>query len=148
MMEDKEKLEFKSYENIIHFIKFGLFSLSAGGIQFLSYALLRETFGLVEWASYFIALVLSVLWNFTLNRKFTFKSAKNVPLAMFMVACYYGVFTPLSTWWVKALNDIGWNEYVVLIGTMLTNFITEFIFQKYFVYHNHINTAVKPNKKA
>lgn len=147
-MEEKTKQEFTKTENAIHFIKFGLFSLSAGLIQFGSYTLMREILGIQEWISYLIALILSVLWNFTLNRKFTFKSAKNIPWAMFLVACYYGVFTPSSTWWVKALNDIGWNEYLVLVGTMLTNFVTEFLFQRFVVYHNHINTAVKANKKA
>ncbi len=148
MMPDKPIQEFTKTENLLHFVKFGLFSISAGVIQALSYILLRETIGLVEWASYLIALVLSVLWNFTLNRKFTFKSAKNIPLAMMMVAAYYAVFTPLSTWWVDKLNEIGWHEYIVLGGTMITNFVTEFLFQKFVVYHNHINTAVKTNKKA
>jgi len=147
-MTEKSKQEFSRVENLIHFVKFGLFSISAGAIQALSYLILRELIGASEWLAYLVALILSVLWNFTLNRKFTFKSAKNIPLAMFMVACYYGVFTPLSTWWVKELNAIGWHEYIVLGGTMIINFVTEFLFQRFFVYHNHINTAVDANKKA
>lgn len=146
-MNEKETQEISRRETAIHFIKFALFSISAGGIQALSYLIFRAVH-LTEWISYLIALILSVLWNFTLNRRFTFKSAKNIPLAMFMVACYYAVFTPASTWWVDRLNAIGWNEYVVLFGTMLTNFVTEFLFQRFVVYHNHINTAPTAKKKA
>lgn len=134
-------------ENIIHFLKFTGFSISAGGIQTGSYFVFR-TLNLPEWPSYLIALILSVLWNFTLNRKFTFKSAKNIPVAMFMVACYYAVFTPLSTWWVARLNAIGWNEALVFFGTLLINFLTEFTYQRFFVYRNHINTALESEKKA
>ncbi len=90
-----------------------------------------------------IALTLSVLWNYTLNRKFTFKSANNIPIAMTKVAFYYLFFTPASTWWGDALTGIGWNEYLVLFLTMVTNLVTEFLYTKYFVYKNGINTAVK-----
>jgi len=129
-------------ENIIHIIKFGLFSISAGLIQLASFTLLHEVFKLIYWPAYLIALTLSVLWNFTLNRKFTFKSAANIPLAMTKVAFFYAIFTPLSTWWGNALTVIGWNEYIVLGGTMIINLITEFIYTKYFIYHNQINTAI------
>ena len=88
--------------------------------------------------------MLSVLWNFTLNRKFTFKSAANVPVAMLKVACYYAVFTPLSTLLVKYLTEtLGWNEYVVTILNMLINFVTEFLYQRFFVFGKSIDTAEK-----
>ncbi|MBO7377205.1 MAG: GtrA family protein, partial [Clostridia bacterium] len=90
-MESKGKKEF------VRTIKFLLFSISAGAIQIGSFTLMNEVWHLPSWVSYLIALVLSVLWNFTLNRKFTFKSANNVPIAMLKVAGYYAVFTPLST---------------------------------------------------
>ena len=103
-------------------VKFTLISASAGIIQAGSFALLNE---LVRWPgvpadadygpNYFIALALSVIWNFTFNRKYTFKSAANVPTAMLKVFCYYLVFTPLSIWWGVALTQkAGWNEYLVL----------------------------------
>jgi putative flippase GtrA len=130
-------------ENLVHIIKFTLFSISAGIIQVISFTILNEVVKLIYWPAYLIALTLSVLWNFTLNRKFTFKSAANIPKAMFKVACYYLVFTPLSTWWGHALESIGWNEYIILGMTMIINFITEFIFTKFYVYRNNINTAVK-----
>ena len=83
-----------------------------------------------------------VLWNFTLNRKFTFKSAANVPVAMIKVAAYYSIFTPLSTWGGNSLEVVGWNGYLVLFLIMITNLVTEFLFTKYVVYRNQINTAV------
>lgn len=89
--------------------------------------------------------MLSVLWNFTLNRKFTFRSAGNVPVAMGLVALFYLVFTPLSTWWTAQLTSpaIGWNEYLVLVLTMLVNFSTEFLYQRFVVFRKTLDTAVK-----
>ncbi len=123
-------------------IKFTLFSISAGIIQIASFTLLFELLHLYEWLAYLLSLVLSVVWNFTLNRKYTFHSANNVPLAMLQVAGFYVVFTPLSTWWVAALTGIGWNAYVVEIGTMLVNFVTEYLFDRLIVFRKSIDTAV------
>ena len=125
-------------------VKFTLFSASAGIIELGSFALLNELLHLPYWLSYLIALVLSVLWNFTLNRKFTFQSAANVPIAMLKVACYYAVFTPLSTWLEHQLaGNLGWNEYLVTAINMVLNFVTEFLFQRFVVYRNSIDTAKK-----
>ena len=100
--------------------RFVLLSASAGLIEMGSFSLLNEFSGLRYWPCYLIALTLSVLWNFTLNRKFTFKSAANVPVAMLKVAAFYVVFTPLSTLFVKYLTETaGWNEYLVTILNML-----------------------------
>lgn len=145
-MEEKNK-KIVLTEHQIHMIKFFLFSVSAGVIQFVSFTLLHEIGKLVYEPSYLIALTLSVLWNFTLNRKFTFKSAANVPIAMTIVAIYYAIFTPLSAWWGNYFTiDLHWNYYLVLIPTMIINMVTEFIVQKYIVYHNQINTAVEQAK--
>lgn len=126
-------------------LKFVFFSISAGVIQLLVDTLLLEVCHLVPWVSYLIALVASVLWNFTLNRKFTFHSAANVPIAMLKVAGFYVVFTPLSTWWTAVLTGPGvmWNEYVVLIGTMLVNFVLEYLFQRFFVFGKSLDTDKK-----
>jgi len=129
-------------ENKEHMIKFFLFSISAGVIQALSFTLLFEFAKFTYWPAYLVALTLSVLWNFTLNRKYTFKSAANVPVAMMKVALFYAVFTPFSTWWGATLTNIGWNEYIVLFGTMIINLVSEFIYTKYFVYKTQINTAL------
>jgi len=130
----------------VRVVKFTLFSASAGLIQIGSFALLNETLHLPYWVSYLAALVLSVLWNFTLNRKFTFRSAANVPVAMAKVAAYYAVFTPLSTalehWYTMGL---GWNEYVATILNMLLNFVTEFLYQRFVVFGNSIDTGVGGN---
>ena len=127
-------------EEILRVVKYVLFSASAGLIQTLAFTLLNEIVQWPYWPCYLIALVLSVLWNFTLNRTFTFQSATNVPRAMLMVAGYYCVFTPLSTLWGMALTNAGWNKYIVLFGTMLVNLTTEFLFWRLVVYKNSINT--------
>lgn len=132
-------------ESWLQVIKFTLFSISAGLIQIGSFSLFNEVLKLEYWTSYLTSLLLSIIWNFTFNRKFTFKSAANVPLAMLKVLGYYAIFTPLTTWGGNALEAIGWNEYLVLGLSMLLNFITEFLFTKYVVYRHQINTALKNN---
>ena len=125
-------------------VKFTLFSASAGIIEVLSFTLLNELTGWSYWPCYLIALVLSVLWNFTLNRKYTFRSAANVPIAMLKVAAYYALFTPLSTLLGSYLADtLGWNEYLVTALNMIANFVTEFLYQRYFVFGKSIDTIEK-----
>lgn len=124
----------------IQLVKFTLFSISAGIIQISSFALLNELAKLSYWPSYLISLVLSILWNFTINRRFTFKSAANIPVAMAKVFGFYLVFTPLSTYLGYLAEGNGINEYIVLIVTMLSNFVLEFLYSKLFVYRNQENT--------
>lgn len=130
----------------VRMVKFTLFSISAGVIQVVSFTLMNELFRWNYWVCYLTALILSVVWNFTLNRKFTFQSANNVPVAMVKVALFYLVFTPLSTWGGQVLEDLGWNEYIVLILSMLTNFVTEFLYDKYVVFRGSIDSAKKEEK--
>ena len=128
----------------IRMVKFTFFSISAGLIQIGSFALLNELLHLPYWLSYLVALVLSVLWNFTLNRRYTFKSAVNVPVAMLKVAAYYAVFTPLSTGLEHWLTTgLGWNEYIATGINMLLNFTTEFLYQRFFVFGKSIDTREK-----
>ena len=135
-MEKSEKKK-----ELIRSIKFLLFSVSAGLIEMGSFTLFKEILGWTNWLSYLLALVLSVLWNFTLNRKFTFKSASNVPVAMFKVACYYAVFTPLSTKLEHLLADtMGWNGYLVTAINMALNLVTEFLYQRFYVFRDSIDT--------
>ncbi len=132
-------------KELLRTVKFTLFSVSAGIIQVVSFTLLNELLHWNYWVSYLISLVLSVLWNFTLNRKFTFHSAANVPVAMAKVAGFYALFTPLSTWWTALLTEPGygimWNEYLVLVLTMLVNFVSEYLFDRFFVFGKSIDTA-------
>lgn len=123
-------------------VKFFMFSISAGVIQILSFTLLNELIKLDYWISYLISLTLSVVWNFTFNRKFTFKSASNVSVAMLKVACYYVVFAPCSTLLEKFLTGVGWNAYLVTVINMVINFVTEFLYQRYFVFGKSVDTAV------
>ena len=129
-------------------VKFLLFSASAGIIEIVSFALLNELTGWSYWPCYLIALVLSVLWNFTLNRRFTFRSANNVPVAMLKVAAYYAVFTPLSTMLGSWLADgLGWNEYLVTGINMVLNFVTEYLYDTFVVFRGTIDTNDLAKKK-
>lgn len=123
------------------FVKFALFSVSAGVIEIGSFALLNELTEWSYWPCYLIALLLSIVWNFTLNRKFTFRSVANVPVAMLKVLGYYAVFVPATTLLGDYLADtLLWNEYLVTGINMALNFVTEFLFQRYVVYADSIDT--------
>lgn len=125
------------------FVKFALFSASAGIIELGSFALLNELTGWSYWPCYLIALLLSILWNFTLNRKFTFRSVANVPVAMLKVLGFYVVFVPATTLLGDYLADtLMWNEYLVTGINMGLNFVTEFFFQRYVVYGKSVDSAV------
>ncbi len=134
-------------------VKFTLFSASAGIIQIGSFAIINELFGLNEnvkseyWIAYLPSLILSVLWNFTLNRQYTFKSATNVPIAMAKIFGFYLIFTPLSTILGNISGERGINEYIILAVTMLSNFVLEFLFCKLVVYRNNEDTLKKPKNK-
>ncbi len=121
-------------------MKFTLFSVSAGIIQALSFALLHELLAMAYWGAYLTALILSIIWNFTLNRQYTFKSAANIPVAMLKLFGFYAVFTPLSTWLGHLAEGAGVNAYIVLFVTMLANFVLEFLFSKCIIYKNQENT--------
>ena len=123
-------------------VKFTLFSASAGIIQVGSFALL-ELFIKSYWIPYLISLTLSILWNFTFNRRFTFKSAANVPVAMAKVFGFYLVFTPLSTYLGNLAEGAGANDFLILVVTMLANFVLEFLFCKFVVYRKSENTLNK-----
>lgn len=128
-------------QEFIRFIKFLAFSISAGVIQFGSFTLMTEVIGWDSfWGPHIISVVLSVIWNFTFNRKFTFKSANDVPIAMALVLAYYVVFTPASAFGGQALEDIGWNGLLVEALMMVINFVTEFFYQRYVVFRNSLNT--------
>lgn len=120
-------------------LKFTLFSISAGVIQIGSFALF-ELFIDGYWIPYLTSLILSIIWNFTLNRRYTFKSAANIPVAMAKVFGFYLVFTPLSTILGNLAANNGINDFIVLIVTMLSNFVLEFLFCKFVVYHGKENT--------
>ena len=123
-------------------VKFTLFSISAGIIQIGSFAVL-EIFIKDYWVPYLISLVLSIVWNFTLNRRYTFKSAANVPIAMAKVFGFYLVFTPVSTYLGNMVEGFGVNDFIILIVTMLSNFVLEFLFCKFVVYRGNEDTLKK-----
>ena len=128
----------------IRVIKFVLFSISAGVVEIVSFSLLNELTGWSYWPCYLIALVLSVLWNFTLNRQFTFRSAANVPVAMFKVFIFYLIFTPTTTILGNFLAEtLMWNEYIVTIINMSLNFVTEYLYDRYVVFRDSLDTNIK-----
>ena len=129
-------------KSFLQALKFTLFSISAGIIQVVSFAIL-EIFIKDYWIPYLISLCLSVLWNFTLNRKYTFKSAANVPVAMTKVFGFYLVFTPLSTCLGNLAESHGVNDFLILAVTMLSNFVLEFLFCKFVVYRGQEDTLAK-----
>lgn len=131
-------------EETIRVIKFTLFSISAGVIQMLAFTLLTELTLLPYWPRYLTALVLSILWNFTLNREFTFKAANNIPIAMMKVAVFYLIFTPVTTIGGSYLVEtLGWNDYLVTALNMLLNFVTEYLYDRFIVFGKDMNTKEK-----
>ena len=132
-MENKKEL--------IRTIKFTLFSISAGIIQIGLFTLLNELLSVDYWVSYITSLVASILWNFTINRKVTFKSSNNIKLSMLLVFVFYLVFTPVSTILGDLAESSGVNEYIVLAVTMLCNFVLEYLYTRYIVYRNSCDTA-------
>jgi putative flippase GtrA len=134
----------KNKKELLRTIKFTLFSISAGIIEIVLFTILSEFTKLDYWICYLVALVASVIWNFTLNREYTFKSTANIPVAMFKVFIFYLIFTPTSTllgnYLVKSLK---WNEYLVTGINMICNFVLEYLYDKYIVFRGTIDTKEK-----
>ena len=128
-------------EELMRTVKFTLFSVSAGVIELGAFTALDSLTDWNYWVCYLIALVLSVVWNFTLNREYTFRSANHVPTAMLEVAAYYAVFTPVTTMLGNYLTETcGWNGYVVTLLNMALNFVTEYLYDRFFVFGKSIDT--------
>ena len=141
MADDLNKKKRKEARRVLKFV---MFSASAGIIEIGVFTLMEMLTDFPYWPCYLTALICSVLWNFTLNRKFTFKSAANVPIAMLKVAAYYLVFTPLSSWLEHIYTmSWGWNEYLATAANMILNLITEFLYQRFIVFGNSLDTQEK-----
>ena len=136
-------MEQNKKEGWVQAFKFLLFSISAGVVQVVVFTIL-DLIGLNYWIAYLTSLLSSVVWNFTLNREFTFKSANNVTSAMLKVLLFYVIFTPVSTIAGDYFESLGLNEYLVLALSMLSNFVLEFLYSKYVVFRGSINK----NKRA
>ncbi|HPE16279.1 MAG TPA: GtrA family protein [Oscillospiraceae bacterium] len=140
-----EKRNGTAVKEFWRFVKFGLFSASAGLIETGIFYLLGLFSSFGYWVCYLPALVASVVWNFTLNRRFTFHSDADVPAAMAKVFAYYAVFTPLSTILGNYLAEVRFAAYpaaddIVFFATLLVNFITEFLYQRYYVFRGKIDS--------
>ena len=135
-------------KEIVRAVKFALFSVSAGIIEIVVYTLLDKFTGWPYWPCYLIALICSVVWNFTLNRQFTFQSANNVPIAMMKVAAFYAVFTPVSTIAGNYLaEELGWPGILVTGINMAFNFVLEFLYDRFFVFGKSLDTNKRAQKK-
>ncbi len=131
-------------KELLRKIKFTLFSISAGIIEIVIFTILEKFTNFNYWACYLPALIASVIWNFTLNREYTFKSTVNVPKAMFLVFIFYLFFTPISTIIGNYLaEELHWNEFLVTGLNMLANFILEYLYDEYVVFRGNIDTKIK-----
>ena len=147
-MEEEKKPQGR--EELKRTVKFVLFSISAGVIELGVFTVLYELLHWSYWVAYLIALVLSVVWNFTLNREFTFRAANNVPVAMLKVAAFYAVFTPLvSGWFFDYLTKTcGWNDILAKALTMVINFVTEYLYDRFVVFGKSIDTNRRAQAKG
>ena len=153
--EKKQLTKEEKRREIFRAVKYTLFAASAGIIEFGSFTLLTlipelnpELNHSIYWIPALISLVLSVIWNFTFNRRYTFQSANNIPVAMLKVLAYYVVFAPLSIWLAQMylIDTLEWNEFLVKAIVMLVNFITEFLYQRFFVFRDSLDTRIKKAK--
>lgn len=145
--DNKDNNKNNGKKELLRTIKFTLFSISAGVIELGLFELLSNFTNWNYWANYLIALIASVIWNFTLNRKYTFRSANNVPIAMTKVAVFYLIFTPVSTYVGNYLaENLGWNDTLVTLLNMAANFVLEYLYDKYFVFRGTIDTNMKEEK--
>lgn len=137
--ENKSEQKLTKKQEFLQFLKFLGFSLSAGLIQIGSFELMYDLIGWKSWwATYLISIVLSVIWNFTFNRKFTFKSATNIPVSMTLALLFYVAFIPVSVFGGNALEGIGWNGTLVTLLMMVINFLTEFVWDKFVVFNDKV----------
>jgi len=152
-MEENQGNNQKLNEGMM-FLKFLGFSLGAAAIQMASFAVMNELTNWSPWFSYIIAVILSVIYNFTINRRFTFRSVNNIPKAMSFVVLFYALFIPYSAWLMYAMTGAtliddfgGWYVYAVLFFIMVQNFILEFLWWRFFIFRDSINTRPKKVKQ-
>ena len=153
-IEQKQKKSFKQIA--LQFLKFTAFSLGAGIIQLVSFTVMNEALGFPFWLAYIISLALSVIYNFTINRRFTFKSVNNIPIAMSLAFLFYVFFAPYSLWLGDFLSDgalfyggagKGWNEYLVTAICMVQNLLLEFVWWRFVIFKKSINTRTGKGNK-
>jgi putative flippase GtrA len=140
-------MEKKSTKEFLRALKFLIISISAGIVQIGSFTLFSEAFIWNYWVAYLISLLLSIIWNFTINRKVTFKAADNYKKSMLLILAFYAVFTPVSTVLGNLAETNGVNEYLVLAITMVVNFLLEFVYCRYVVYRKTCDTMPEKKKK-
>ena len=144
-----DNLSTKRHKEVMRAVKFGLFSVSAGIIEIIVFTLMEVLTDFPYWPCYLTALICSVIWNFTMNRHFTFQSANNVPIAMMKVAAFYCVFTPVTTIGGNYLaENLGWNDFLVTGMNMACNIVTEYLYDRFFVFGKSIDTNKRAQRTA
>lgn len=136
----------EKFKELIRAVKFTLISLSAGIIQIGSFTLFYEALSWVYWLAYLISLLLSIIWNFTINRKITFKSANNVPKAMAQLLGFYAVFTPVTMLGGQWVEGLGVHGVIVEVVTMILNFVLEFLFCRFVIYRDSCDSAERKDE--
>lgn len=140
-------------QGVMQFIKYALCAASAGIIQIVLFTILDsviksdktihfivEDMTLGTFIATTVALCASILWNFTFNRKFTFKDASNVPKAMILAFLFYVPFYPFQTWYVYTIKELliphigSWAGIIAEATVMIINFALEFMWQKFVVF--------------
>ena len=136
----------EKFKELIRAVKFTLISLSAGIIQIGSFTLFYEALSWVYWLAYLISLLLSIIWNFTINRKITFNSANNVPKAMAQLLGFYAVFTPVTMLGGQWVEGLGVHGVIVEVVTMILNFVLEFLFCRFVIYRDSCDSAERKDE--
>ncbi len=140
-------MEKKKLKEFFRALKFLIISISAGIIQIGSFTLMNEVCMFNYWVAYLVSLLLSIIWNFTINRKVTFKASDNYKISMLLVLAFYAVFTPVSTVLGNLAETSGANEYLVLAVTMVANFLLEFVYCRFVVFRKTCDTMPEKKKK-
>lgn len=154
-------------KGVMQFVKYALCAASAGIIQLALFSILQaaipatdktirfivEDIELVAFIATTVALCASIIWNFTFNRKFTFKDAGNVPKAMVLAFLFYVPFYPFQTWYVCTIKKLlleHMNEDlagIIAEGTvMIINFALEFMWQKFVVFRKKKEDVIEEEK--
>lgn len=146
---DLEKSKNKKKE-FFRVLKFVGFSASAGIIETVVSTVLDLTVnksGGYYYICYAIALICSVVWNFTFNRKFTFKAANNVPKAMALALLFYVPFAPWTIYLASVLEDKLPNILILVIN-MAQNITLEYLWQRFVVFRKSLDTNDVAKKDA
>lgn len=120
-----------------NFYSFLYFSLGAGVIKLVSFLLLSlidSGHGAVLVLAEIVSVVLSGLFNFTWNRKFTFRSTNNIVPGMFLYGLYSLIATPAVASFIVDLTRRGWADWLAKAMKMALHFILDSLYCKFVIF--------------